>query len=60
MVKTKLDETDPQHQLLIGILAMFIDIYGYSPRELFQLLDDSKNQLWFAFQDMANEKKGEE
>jgi hypothetical protein len=56
-MKTKLDIKNPQHQILVGTLTMFIDNFGYSPRELFELIEDSKNQLWFTFQEMANENK---
>jgi hypothetical protein len=56
-MKSKLDIKNPQHQILVGTLSMFIDDFGYSPRELYELIEDSKNKLWFTFQEMANEKK---
>lgn len=58
-MKTKLDQNDPHHRLLIGTLAMFIDDFGYTTRELFRLLDSSKSQLWHSFVQMENEKKDE-
>jgi hypothetical protein len=55
--KTKLDINNPQHQMLIGILTMFVDDFGYHPRELLELLEDSKNQLFFSLMDIYKEKK---
>jgi hypothetical protein len=46
MSKTKLDLERLEHQLLVGTLSMLIDDFGYSPRELFILLDDCKRRLW--------------
>lgn len=59
MDKTRLDINNPHHQMLIGILTMFVDDFGYHPRELLELLDHAKSQLYFSLVDMYNEKKGE-
>lgn len=56
MDKTILDLNNPHHKLLVGTLAMFVDDFGYSPRELFQLMEDVKRNTWHAFQEIANEK----
>jgi hypothetical protein len=55
MSKTKLNLERPEHQLLVGTLSMLVDDFKYTPRELFELIEDSKNKLWFTFQEMANE-----
>ena len=55
--KTVFNIKNPHHQVLVGTLLMFVDDFGYSPRELFALIESSKNQLWFTLQEMANEKK---
>ena len=55
MNKTKLDVNNPQHQMLIGILTMFVDDFDYHPRELLELLEDSKNQLFFSLMDIYKE-----
>ena len=57
MDKTKLDENNPQHKLLIATLAMFVDDFGYTTRELFELMDHSKKQLWSALIEMEKEKR---
>lgn len=59
MDKTRLDINNPHHQMLIGILTMFVDDFGYHPRELLELLDHTKSQLYFGLVDIYNEKKGE-
>ncbi|WP_100406242.1 hypothetical protein [Bacillus solitudinis] len=60
MDKTKLNQNDPHHQLLIATLAAFVDDFGYTTRELFQLVDHSKNQLWPALREIELEKKESE
>lgn len=50
--KTKLDINDPQHQMLISILTIFIDDYGYHPRELYQLMNHAQSMLWPSFMEM--------
>lgn len=57
MNKTKLDLENKQHQLLIGTMTMFIDDFGYTTRELFELMDDSKKQLWSALMEIEREKR---
>jgi hypothetical protein len=56
--KTKLDINNKHHQFLIATLTMFVDDYGYTARELYELLDHSKNQLWHALKDIEIEKRG--
>lgn len=58
MDKTKLNENNPHHQILIAVMAAFVDDYGYSPRELFALMDHAKNQTFHALTEIANENKG--
>lgn len=58
MDKTKLDMNNPHHQLLISVMATFVDDYDYSPRELFQLMDHTKSQTFHALLEMKREKKG--
>lgn len=55
--KTKLDVADHQHQLLISVMATFVDDYGYTPRELYQLMNHAQNQLWPALAEIARERK---
>lgn len=57
MDKTKLNEHDPQHRLLMGILTTFVERFGYSSRELFQLLEDAKNELYFPLKEIHSEKE---
>lgn len=45
MDKTKLDMNNQHHQMLVGILSMFVDDWGYTTRELFELMNDSQKQL---------------
>lgn len=57
MDKTKLDINNPHHQLLVGTLSMFVDDFGYTTRELFELMDHSQSQLWSALVEMEKEKR---
>lgn len=59
MGKTRFNINNPHHRLLAGTLSMFIDDFGYSPRELYELIDSAKKALWHTFREMANEKRGE-
>lgn len=56
MDKTRFNINNPHHQILVGTFSMFIDDFGYSPRELYELIESSKKELWFTFQEMANER----
>jgi hypothetical protein len=56
MIVMKVDINNKQHQILIGVLTMFVDDFGYTTRELFELLDDSKNQLWHSLVEIEKEK----
>lgn len=55
MDKTKLDANNYHHKFLIATLANFVTDYGYTTRELFALMDDSKNKLWSALVEMEKE-----
>lgn len=55
MSKTKLDTNNQQHQILIATLANFVTDYGYTTRELFELVNDSQNKLWHALVDLEKE-----
>lgn len=57
MDKTKLNQNNPHHQILIAIMAKFVEDYGYTPRELFQLMEHSKGQLFHALSDIHKESK---
>lgn len=57
MDKTKLDINNKHHQVLIGILTIFVDDWGYTMRELFELMDDSQKQLWHTLKEIELEKK---
>jgi hypothetical protein len=56
MDKTKLDMNNPHHQVLVSVMATFVDDYGYSPRELFALMDHAKNQTWSALSEIAQDR----
>lgn len=56
-MKTKLDQNNPQHQVLIATLVLFVDIYGYTTRELFELMNDSQKQLWHGLTEIEKENK---
>jgi hypothetical protein len=55
IVNTKLDANNPQHQLLIATLVAFVDDFNYTPRELLELMDSAKNELYIALQDIYKE-----
>lgn len=55
-MKTKIDFKNTNHQMLISALAGLID-NGYTAREVLELMDDCKNQLFFALQEMEIENK---
>ncbi|MER2172088.1 MAG: hypothetical protein ABS938_15830 [Psychrobacillus psychrodurans] len=54
-VETKLNTQNPHHQLLISLFATFVEDYGYHPRELYELIDHTKNQTYFALQELHEE-----
>jgi hypothetical protein len=56
MSKTKLDVNDHNHKHLIALMAKFVGEWGYSPNSLYELLEDSKNQLHFALTELHYEK----
>lgn len=57
MNKTKLDVNNPHHQHLIVVLAMFVDDFGYTTRELFELMNDSQKQLWSTLVEIEIERR---
>ena len=57
MKETRLNQHNPHHQLLIACLADFITSYGYTTRELYQLMDNAKNQLFPALMELERDAK---
>lgn len=57
MDKTKLNENDPAHRLLIATLATLVDDFGYTAREVYQLVEHSKKRLFFTLQELEREQK---
>ncbi|PZX07929.1 hypothetical protein C7437_1011051 [Psychrobacillus insolitus] len=55
MSKTKLDLNDKHHQLLIATLSAFINDFGYSPREMYELLENTRRQTFNTFMEMHRE-----
>lgn len=53
---TRFNRGNIAHQLLVGTLSVLVDDFGYTPRELFELIEDIKHQTWFALQEMSQEK----
>jgi|HigsolmetaAR206D_1030411.scaffolds.fasta_scaffold05370_2 UDP-N-acetylmuramate-alanine ligase len=56
--KTKFNIKRFEHQLLASAMTVLVDDFGYTPREVFELMDDAKRQLWGALAELANERKG--
>ncbi|MED5050615.1 hypothetical protein P9850_01860 [Anoxybacillus rupiensis] len=56
MDKTKFNLSRYEHQLVAGILTMLVEDLDYTPREVFELLEDAKNQMWYALNELKNEK----
>ncbi|KQB91908.1 MULTISPECIES: hypothetical protein [Geobacillus] len=56
--KNKFDITRFEHQLIASTMTVLVDDFGYTPREVFELMDDAKRQLWGALAELANERKG--
>lgn len=56
MNKTKLDLKNTNHQILISALVGLIDD-GYTAREVLELMEDCKNQLFFALREIEIENK---
>lgn len=59
MDKTKININNFNQQLIIAGMTNLVDDEGYTPREVFQLLDDIQNNMWHALQEiyMENTKK---
>lgn len=57
MNKTKLDLNKINHQVLVSAVGALIDDGGHTAREVIELLDDCKNQLFFALQEMEIENR---
>ncbi|NRS20632.1 hypothetical protein HP398_29875 [Brevibacillus sp. HB1.4B] len=53
---TKFDKGNLAHQILVGTMAVLVDDFGYTPREMFELIEDVKKQTYFTFQEMSKEK----
>lgn len=57
MKKTVFNAGNVHHQMLAGMLTMFVDDFGYTPRELFELMESIKRETWHALQEIAKEKR---
>jgi hypothetical protein len=57
MSKTKFNLSRYEHQLVASLFTALVDDFDYTPREVFELLDDAKNQMWHALSEIANQKK---
>lgn len=57
MDKTRLDQHNPHHQRLIFLMAQFVEDYGYTPHELFQLMDHSQGAMFHALAQLHDEAK---
>lgn len=55
--KTRLDQHNPHHQKLIYIMAQFVEDYGYTPHELFQLMNHSQGMMFGALSQIHSEVK---
>lgn len=55
--KTKLDINNPHHQILMATLVMFVEDFGYTTRELFELMNHSQKQLWHGLVEIEKQKK---
>lgn len=53
---TRFDSNNIGHQILVGTLAALVDDFGYTPRELFELIEDVKKQTYFTLLEMSKEK----
>lgn len=54
-VETKLNLENNHHRVLISIMATFVEDYGYHPRELFELMDYAKKQMFHGLLEMHKE-----
>lgn len=54
-VETKLNTKNNHHRLLIALYAAFVEDYGYHPRELYELIDHSKKELYFGLLEIHEE-----
>ena len=52
---TKFDQNNIGHQILVGSMAALVDDFGYTPRELFELIEDAKKQTYFTLLEMSKE-----
>ncbi|EST56789.1 hypothetical protein T458_05155 [Brevibacillus panacihumi W25] len=55
--KTVFDAGNMHHQMLAGIMTMFVDDFGSTPRELLELMESAKRETWHALQEIAKEKR---
>jgi len=56
MNKTKFNLSRYDHQLVACVLTMLVEDFGYTTREVFELLEDAKHQMWYALNELKNEK----
>ena len=55
----KLDINNEYHQLIIGACANLITEEGYTAREVLELLESSKRDLWSGLKQLEEEVKEE-
>ena len=53
-----LDTNNEHHQLIIGACADLVTEEGYTAREVMELLESAKNDLWGALKRLEEEVKG--
>lgn len=53
----KLDLTKFSHQLLSTAMLEMVEKDGLTPREVFEVLEDAKSQLWSALSEVYGEMK---
>lgn len=53
----KLDLTKRSHQIIVGTMASMVEDEGLTPREVFEVLEDIKNQTWPALSEIYHERK---
>lgn len=55
MPKTKLDLNNPLHQIIVGTLVSLVENQKYTAREVFELMEDVKNQTFFSLLEIQKE-----
>lgn len=55
MPKTELDLNNPLHQIIVGTLVSLVENQKYTAREVFELMEDVKNQTFFSLLEIQKE-----